>query len=85
MNNVAYLINTIEEYGKLVAYCIDHDISVWRSYWDQRGAGRICYSIDRKDKRLMLSDRLFYEKNGYEVVTPVFDVTEYGKITIVGR
>lgn len=33
MNKKAYLLISIEEYGKFIAYCIENDISVFRTYW----------------------------------------------------
>ena len=41
MNKVAYLIANIEDYGKLMAFCIKHDICVFRTYWDERKKGKI--------------------------------------------
>lgn len=38
-----YLIRNIEEYGKLMAYCINKDITVWRTYWDETQKGNRCY------------------------------------------
>lgn len=42
----AYLIKNIEEYGKLMAYRIENDISVFRSYWDERAVWLPCRRID---------------------------------------
>ena len=36
MNKKAYLLISIEEYGKFIAYCIENDISVFRTYWNER-------------------------------------------------
>ena len=30
-----YLLKNIEEYGKFMAFCIDNDISVFRTYWQE--------------------------------------------------
>lgn len=50
-----YLILDIEEYGKFISYCIEHDISVWRTYWDEREKGNRCYQIDwgKKDASIV--------------------------------
>lgn len=39
------IISNLEEYGKLMAFCIQNDISAWRTYWDERDTDT-CYSID---------------------------------------
>lgn len=70
----AYLIKNIVEYGKLIAYCIDHDISVWRSYWDEDEAGDRCYFIDWREARLYYSSKRFYTENRYNVIEPYFYV-----------
>lgn len=36
MSKKAYLLMSIEEYGKFIAYCIENDITVFRTYWDER-------------------------------------------------
>ena len=81
----AYLIRTITEYGKLMAYCIDNDVSVWRCYWDEREAGDICYDIDWKEKHLQYSNKQFYIKEGYEIVIPIFTFDKYGKVQIAAK
>lgn len=50
MKKVAFIISNIEEYGKLIAFCIRNDICVFRTYWDEREKGDRCYSIDWKEK-----------------------------------
>lgn len=74
----AYLITNIEEYGKLIAFCIEHDISVFRTYWDEREKGDRCYQIDWKEKRCYYSSRRYYEAEGYEIVTPELCANQYG-------
>lgn len=32
MKKVAFIISNIEEYGKLIAFCIENDICVFRTY-----------------------------------------------------
>lgn len=68
----AYLILNIEEYGKLMAYCIEHDISVFRTYWNDSEKDDRCYNIDWKEKKCYYSSRQYYEEKGYEIVTPAF-------------
>lgn len=79
MNKKAYLITSIEEYGKFISFCIDKDICVFRTYWDEREKGKRCYSIDWKEKRCLYSSLFFFENNGYEIVIPIFQLDEYGK------
>lgn len=78
MNKKAYLINSIEEYGKFISFCINKDILVWRTYWNEREKGDRCYAIDWKEKRCYYSPRLYYENNGYEIVVPTFTLNIYG-------
>lgn len=73
-----YLIKNIEEYGKFIAYCIDHDINVWRLYWDEKEKGNICYRIDWGNGRCFSSSKKYWEDNGYEIVEPNFILDEYG-------
>ena len=87
MRKTAYLIKNIEEYGKLMAYCIDHDITVWRTYWNEKEKGTICYSIDWKLKRCFYSKIDYYQGRNidnevYDIVEPVFESNEYGNVTI---
>ena len=79
----AYLISSIEEYGKLMALCIEHDISVFRTYWDEQEKGNRCFQIDWKQKRCFYSSIKYFERIGYEIVIPKFYVTQYGHYRIV--
>lgn len=79
MKKEAYLIKNITEFGKLIAYCIENDINVFRTYWDEREAGDRCYQIDWKQKRCFYCGRKFWEENGFEIIDPKFRLTEYGK------
>ena len=78
-----YLIKNIEEYGKLIAYCIEKDINVFRSYWDDREKGDRCYHISFKDKRLYYSSKEYYENEGAEIIIPEFYCTNFGKYKII--
>lgn len=78
MNKKAYLITNIEEYGKFISFCINKDILVWRTYWDEQEKGDRCYAIDWKEKRCYYSSRLYYENNGYEIIVPTFTLNTYG-------
>ena len=78
MNNRAFLITSVEEYGKLVAFCISKDISIYRTYWDEREKGSRCYNINWKEKRC------YYENNGYEIVKPIFRPNAYGEYVLYG-
>ena len=87
MREIVYLIKNIEEYGKLMAYCIEHDITVWRTYWNENNKGKICYHIDWKDRRCYYSNIDYYQgtniyKKVYDIVEPVFEFDEYGNVTI---
>lgn len=78
MKKVAFIISNIEEYGKLISFCIRYDICVFRTYWDEREKVDRCYSIDWKEKKCLYSPRLYFENNGYEIVTPIFQLDDYG-------
>lgn len=78
-----YLIKNIEEYGKLIAYCIENDISVFRSYWDDREKGNRCYHISYENKRLSYGSKEYYENEGAEIIIPKFYCTEFGKYRII--
>ena len=77
MKEKVYLINNIEEYGKFISYCINKDISVFRTYWDEKEAGNRCYCIDWNEKRCYYSSKSYFEKD-YTIVTPVFILNDYG-------
>ena len=79
-----YLITTIEEYGKLIAYCIEHDIQVFRTYWDESAKGNRCYHIDYSEKRCYYSSKEYYIDNGYAIVVPKFYFNKYGTVCIKG-
>lgn len=80
-----YLISSIEEFGKLMSLCIEKDISVFRTYWDEREKGSRCYRIDWEEKRCYYCSREYWKTKGYEVVVPVFAVNQYGKYDVVGE
>ena len=87
MSDTVYLIKNIEEYGKFVAFCIDHDITVWRLYWDEREKGKRGYHIDWKLKRCWYADIDYYlgkniDKKVYNVVEPIFSFDKYGKVEL---
>ncbi len=74
MEKVVFQIDTIEEYGKLIAYCIEKDISVFRSFW------RVgyCYRIDFVQKRLWYSRPKYWINEGYRIVKPEFVLDKFG-------
>lgn len=85
MEKTAYLISNIEEYGKLISFCIENDISVFRTYWDEREKGDRCYRIDWQEKRCYYSSQRYWKDNGYDIVTPAFHLNEYGKYKIINK
>ena len=74
----AYLLMSIEEYGKFIAYCIENDITVFRTYWDEREKGDRCYSIDWQQKRCYYSSRKYWESEGCEIIIPNLYADKYG-------
>lgn len=83
MKKEAYLITNIEEYGKLISFCIDNDISVFRTYWSDQDKGNRCYCIDWKEKRCYYASRRYYETKDYKVITPAFQINAYGEYKII--
>lgn len=81
MRRIAFLVSSIEEYGKLMSYCIQFDISVFRTYWDERQKGDRCYSIavSEYSKNCNYSSTRYYISQGYTIVKPVFHLDQYGK------
>ena len=77
-NKIAYRISSIEDYGKFMAFCIDKDINVWRTYWDEREKGDRCYSIDWREKRCYYSSKRYYTDNDYTVIDPTFSINAFG-------
>lgn len=75
-NKIAYLITDIGEYGKFMSFCIEHDICVFRTYWDEREKGNRCYVIDWKEKRCYYADKKYYVDEEYIIVRPKFDLDE---------
>jgi len=75
----AYLISNIEEYGKFIAYCIDNDITVWRTYWSEKNV----FSINWLEKRCYYSSKQYYISNGYDIKIPKFEIDEYGKYKLI--
>lgn len=59
MKKIALLISNIEEYGKLMSFCIKNDINVWRTYWDEKAKGKRCYHIDWKEKNVIMHQKIF--------------------------
>ena len=82
MKERAFLITSVEEYGKLIAFCIRKDICVYRTYWDEREKGSRCYNIDWKEKCCYYSKLRYYENNGYEIVKPIFRPNAYGEYVL---
>ena len=85
-----YLIKNIEEYGKLVSFCINNDIVVWRLCWDEREKGKICYHIDWKLKRCFYSSIDYYlgkniDRKVYNVIEPIFEFDKFGKVQITKK
>ena len=80
--NEAYRIEDITEFGKLMAYCIEKDISVWRTYWNENEKDT-CYFIDWKEKRCCYSSEKYYRSLGYDICIPIFKVTEFGIIDLI--
>lgn len=78
MKKKAFLISNIEEYGKFISFCINNDISVFRTYWDEREKEKRCYYIDWEEKRCQYSSQFYYENRDYDIVSPTFKLTEYG-------
>lgn len=73
-----FLISDISHFGFLIAYCIEHDISVFRCYWDNRVKGKRCYLLDPIAKRLSYASLDFCFSEGYDVISPLFYFNNFG-------
>lgn len=82
MKKPAYLITNIQEYGKFISYCIENDISVWRTYWDEREKENRCYHINWEKEICYYATKQYYKENNIEVVVPIFYLDEYGNYKI---
>lgn len=80
MKKVAYLIKDIKQYGYFIAYCINHDITVWRTYFVEN-YNRF-YTIDWQEKRCYYGSRDFYEECGYEIIEPKFSFDKFGDVVL---
>lgn len=78
----AFAITNIEEYGKFISFCIENDVCVFRTYWDEREKNDRCYCIDFQEKRCFYAPRRYYEEKGYAIVTPTFLLDECGQYKI---
>lgn len=79
----AYLISNIEEYGKFMSFLINHDITVFRVYWDEREKGNRCFHIDWKEGRCYYASKDYYFNDGYEIITPIFKCNQYGDYELI--
>ena len=80
--SICLLVDNIKDYGFLMAYCIDKDICVFRTYWNEKEKTSMCYKIDYTDKRCYKSDVDYYKENGDEIFKPIFSFDEYGKVVL---
>ena len=74
---IAYILKDITEYGKFVAYCIDHDISVYRLYWNEQNKNR-CYVI-YPDMKLAGVANKDWCALAYSLKEPKFYLSKYGR------
>ena len=79
----AYLIPNIEEYGKFISFLINHDINVFRLYWDEREKGIRCFNINWKYNCCYYSSKDYYLSEGYEIITPTFELNQYGDYELI--
>ena len=77
-----YMIKNITEYGKLMAFCINNDITTFRTYWDETQAGDRCFFIKWNEKRCYYACRKYWENEGFIIVEPQFILDEFGNYII---
>ncbi|MCH5315447.1 MAG: hypothetical protein J1E81_06005 [Eubacterium sp.] len=65
-----------------MAYCIENDISVWRTYWDERESSKRAYCIDWKTKRCEYTDTEYWKSRDIDVEIPNFYIDQYGRYQI---
>ena len=80
--NIAYLISTIEDYGKFVSILINRDVSCWRLYWDERKVGSVCYIIDWREKRCYYGSLAYCIESEYRIIKPKFVLDKFGNYHI---
>lgn len=78
----AYLIKNITEFRKFIAYCINNDISVWRTYWHNGYKGERCYYIDWRERECHYASCNYYYCAHYKIVIPIFQIDNYGNYVI---
>ena len=81
--NVTYLIKNIEEYGKLIAYCIQNDIDVSKTYWEEGALNKHCYHIDVEKNKCLYNTYEYYKSKGYKIVEPEFYIDAGNNISIL--
>ena len=75
-----FLISDIEQFGLFIAYCIELDICVFRTYWNENNKGDRCYCIDFSEKRCYYGSKQYWINEGYEIFIPQFYFNEFGRI-----
>ena len=80
--STAYLIKHIEEYGKLMAYCIQNNIDVSQAPWEEYTSNRCCSYIDVNKCRCLCNTYEYYKSKGYKITEPAFYVNSGNNIII---
>ena len=78
-----YKISNIEQFGLFIAYCIDLDICVFRTYWREIEKGNRCYCIDYVEKRCYYSSEEYWLSKGYNIITPKFYFNDFGIVKML--
>lgn len=81
-NKIAYRILSVEDFGKLMSFCIDKDVCVFRTYFNNACLSDRCYTIDWKEKRCYYGSEQYYLDHSYTVITPTFLTDVYGNYYI---
>ena len=79
MSDVVYKFKNAEQFGLFLIWCVENDISIWRTYWSEREKDR-CYRIDWQDKRVYYGSEKYWLEKFYKVVETKFYFDEYGII-----
>lgn len=72
----AYKFKNAEHFGLFLIYCVEKDITVWRTYWDNRKKDRL-YILNWQERRVYYTD---FDDEKYEVIVPKFHFDGFGTI-----
>lgn len=79
---IAFHLEDIWDYGKLIAYAIDRNIDVNRAVWNENETDDYAYFICYNTRCLYRRDTSTLIKTGYYIDTPTFKHETDGKVSM---